>query len=83
VAVVVDVDTEGDANMDDGALASSSPIMSMSSSEMLAQGRALEARFEELVRMGGGGGGGGGSGSVVGLEFGSEARDFARFGVVL
>lgn len=73
-----DVDAEGDAEMSETM--TSSP-MSMSSSEMLAQGRALEARFEELIKMGGVGDGGGAE--AVGLEFGSEARDFARFGMVL
>ena len=96
-----DGDSEVETQMDvDMAMAMvvtpiSSP-MSMSSSEMLAQGRELEARFEALIRVGGSGGGGGGGGgggisghessggSGSGLEIGgSEARDFARFGMVL
>ena len=62
--------------------------MEMSPSEMLAQGRELEARFEALIRMGGDAdvrGHGQGDG-IDGLEFGlssSEARDFARFRMVL
>lgn len=93
------VDRDGDSAMQmqrdvDMAMAMVAPPiscpMSMSSSEMLAQGRELEARFEALIRFGGGGGGGGISGhessggSGSGLEIGgSEARDFARFGMVL
>jgi hypothetical protein len=52
----------------------------------LAQGRELEARFEELIRMGDAAGvvrGQGSEGGGGGLEFGSEAREFARFRMVL
>lgn len=65
--------------------------MEMSPSEMLAQGRELEARFQALIRMcdanvlGHGHGREHGNGRD-GLEFGSsssEARDFARFRMVL
>jgi hypothetical protein len=90
--VDLDVDVKADADSSE-EVAATTPMFSMSPTEMLAMGRELEARFEELIRMGdadadaavrgqvgseGGGGGGGG------LEFGfSEARDFARFRMVL
>ena len=83
------VDVDADVNADSSEEpAATTPMFSMSPTEMLAQGRELEARFEELIRMGdadavvvrgqvGSEGGGG-------LEFGfSEARDFARFRMVL
>ena len=61
--------------------------MEMSPSEMLAQGRELEARFEAFIRMGNADVRGHGQGDgIEGLEFGSsssEARDFARFRMVL
>ena len=62
----------------------------MSPTEMLAQGRELEARFEALIKMGDDGGGAGvgvGSGGHErrgsGLEFGSEAREFAGSGMMI
>ena len=61
--------------------------MEMSPSEMLAQGRELEARFQALIRMGDADVRDHGRGDGIdGLEFGSsssEARDFARFRMVL
>ena len=81
----MDADVNADSSEEPAA---TTPMFSMSPTEMLAQGRELEARFEELIRMGdadavvvrgqvGSEGGGG-------LEFGfSEARDFARFRMVL
>jgi len=80
VASTSDVDMDrdgngnGDAEMDDDL---TSGPMAVSPSGMLAQGRALEARFEELIEMHSAGD------RAAGLEFGSETRDFAGFGTVL
>jgi hypothetical protein len=85
---------EMDLQMDDGDVESRSEgalsPMEMSASEMLAQGRELEARFEALVRIGDASvraHDGQRNGRDGGLEFGSssssEAREFARSRMVL
>jgi hypothetical protein len=80
-------DEGGDVG-EDGDGDSETPMFSMSPTEMLAQGRELEARFEALVtsRSGAGGNNGdeGSSSRGGGLEFvASEAKDSARFRSVL
>jgi hypothetical protein len=63
-----------DEDVDSRSKGTLSP-MEMSPSEMLAQGRELEARFEALIRMGGDAdvrGHGQGDG-IDGLEFGSSS----------
>jgi hypothetical protein len=83
VAPDEDVDLNGDGDSE----TATSPMFSMSPTEMLAQGRELEARVEALVksRSGAGGNGDEGSSSRGGeLEFrSSEAKDSARFRSVL
>jgi hypothetical protein len=91
----MDMDEGVDFEMDDGDAEShserslSSP-MEMSASEMLAQGRELEAIFEALVRIGDAGNvrargqeGNGRDGPEFGSSSSSEAREFARSRMVL
>jgi hypothetical protein len=80
VAPDEDVDLNGDGDSE----TATSPMFSMSPTEMLAQGREFEARFEALVTSRSGAGANGDEGSRSsrggGLEVvSSEARDTARF----